>query len=98
MFFSIHNPAFHLNDREHQIFELEDSLAMAVAYNMDWCYPVDKWKAELAALIARRFTDTPTSRPHKKESKRGIADRNYVFGEPQWIHPRWRQLMEENER
>lgn len=79
--FTIHDPRFHLNEREHQIFELRDSLAMAAAYNMGWCYPVEEWEKELQLLLARRFTDIPTSRPHPPEKKRRIEDRKYVFGE-----------------
>lgn len=94
--FTIHDPQFHLNAREHEIFELRDSLAMAGAYNMEWCYPISKWEARLEILLARRMTDVPTSVPHRKESKRGAADRKYVFGEPNWIHGRWREIMEEH--
>lgn len=90
--FTIHDPRFHLNEREHEIFELRDSLATASCFGTHQ-EEVPKWLKRLEELKNRRFTDIPTSRPHSAEKSRRIEDREYVFGEPQWIHPKWREFM-----
>lgn len=80
-FFSVHNPKFHLNDREYRIFELRDSLASVRAFNMQGAWPVEDWEKELNQLIQQRMTDIPTSRPHREEKQKRIADRKFAFSE-----------------
>lgn len=77
---SIYSPECHLNEREHQIFCLEEAINSAQFWMCFDEEKVQEWRNELAVLKQRRFTDIPTHRPMWPENKKRAADRLHALG------------------
>jgi len=80
MILSIYSPECHLNEREHRIFCLQESINSAQFYMCFDEATIQQWRDELNLLKQRRFTDIPDHRPMRPENKKRAAERLHALG------------------